>query len=585
MAHLGARAFDEISGEIVQTTSFSLRNSHIKGYAGTYCRLIKPTSEQGKSQLFLSGERRFITQQDYFTKIPGSPVAYWVAPQVFELMDKERLNDFFVSAGRFKSCNDERYLRFWWEPTSCNINWHCYCKGGDGRKYVGNELRLLNWTRDSQDYYKTNGGVGNRKYWESEGITWATITTSTPSFRIKPETYFWSSSAPTIFKNKELSIRAVLAYLNSKPAEYLLGIFNPTASLTVADVLKLPYRKEWENPHCIELCGVNEKNCRMDWNSFEISNGFTTHPLVRHVGSIEIAYEQWKSECNERFEIQKKNEEEINKYFIDIFGLGDELIPEVVDTDITVRKADLQREIKSFISYAIGCIFGRYSLDTPGLVYAGNTWNDRDYSTFIPDSDNCIPITDEQYFEDDIVGCFVEFVRAVYGTDMLETNLSFIANVLGNKGNSSREVIRNYFLNDFIKDHNKIYQKHPIYWLFDSGKQNGFKALVYMHRWNADTIGNLRVEYLHCIQRVYEKEIARMQDIIDNSRDNREISQATKRREKLIKQLKEARDYDAKIAHAALSRVEIDLDDGVKVNYEKVQKGPDGKSLGILAKI
>ena len=296
-------------------------------------------------------------------------------------------------------------------------------------------------------------------------------------------------------------------------------------------------------------------------------------------------YKAWEEECETRFQQLKANEEELNRIFIEIYGLQDELTPEVEDKDITVRRANLQREIRSLLSYSVGCMFGRYSLDMEGLAYAGGEWDTSKYTTFIPDPDNCIPITDEPYFEDDIVGRFVEFVRVVYGADTLEENLTFVANALGTKGTSSREMIRNYFLNGFYADHVKIYQKRPIYWLFDSGKQNGFKALVYMHRWNADTIGNVRVEYLHKMQKVYEIEIERMQDIMENSRDNREISQATKRKEKLVKQLKEARDYDAKIAHAALSRVDIDLDDGVKVNYEKVQKGPDGKSLGILAKI
>ena len=260
------------------------------------------------------------------------------------------------------------------------------------------------------------------------------------------------------------------------------------------------------------------------------------------------------------------------------------MTPEVEDKDVTVRKADLQRDIKSLLSYAVGCMFGRYSLDTEGIAYAGGEWNNSKYDTFIPDADNCIPITDEEYFEDDIVGLFCAWLKKVYGEDTLEENLDFIANALGNKGKTSREVIRNYFLTDFIKDHIKTYQKRPIYWLFDSGKQNGFKALVYMHRWNADTIGNVRVEYLHRIQRVYEKEITRMQEIIDNSHDNKEISNATKRKEKLQKQIKETKDYDAKIAHLALARIDIDLDDGVKVNYEKVQTA-DGKKMQILAKI
>ena len=317
---------------------------------------------------------------------------------------------------------------------------------------------------------------------------------------------------------------------------------------------------------------------------------------------ISDKYEQWKAECEQRFLKLKENEEELNRIFIDIYGLNDELTPDVADKDITVHRVydskddvpesmkgsnyvrTLHDEIVSLVSYAVGCMFGRYSLDVDGLAYAGGEWNGSKYKTFIPDADNCIPITDEEYFEDDIVGLFCAWLKKVYGEDTLEENLDFIANALGNKGKTSHEVIRNYFLTDFIKDHIKTYQKRPIYWLFDSGKQNGFKALVYMHRWNADTIGNVRVEYLHRIQRVYEKEITRMQEIIDNSHDNKEISNATKRKEKLQKQIKETKDYDAKIAHLALSRIDIDLDDGVKVNYEKVQTA-DGKKMQILAKI
>lgn len=301
-------------------------------------------------------------------------------------------------------------------------------------------------------------------------------------------------------------------------------------------------------------------------------------------GRLSWHYDNWEQECEDRFNQLKANEEELNRIFIDIYGLQDELTPEVEENDVTVRKADLQREIKSLISYEVGCMLGRYSLDIEGLAYAGGEWDNSKYSSFVPDADNCLPITDEEYFEDDIVGRFVKFIETVYGKDTLEDNLDFIAKALGNKGNTSREVIRNYFLNDFIKDHIKIYQKRPIYWMFDSGKQNGFKAICYMHRWNEDTIGNMRVEYLHRTQKIYESELLRMQEIIDNSSDNKEISAATKRKEKLQKQLKESKDYDAMVAHLALSRIGIDLDDGVKVNYEKVQTAPDGSKLQILTK-
>ena len=318
---------------------------------------------------------------------------------------------------------------------------------------------------------------------------------------------------------------------------------------------------------------------------------------------ISEKYAAWQAECEARFQQLKKNEEELNRIFIDIYGLQDELTPDVADKDVTVHRVFTSRddvpesmkgsnyvrtmrdEIVSLISYAVGCMFGRYSLDVEGLAYAGGEWDESRYKTFLPDEDNCIPVTDEEYFKDDIVGRFVEFVRTVYGSDTLEENLDFVANALAGKGSTSREVIRNYFLNDFIKDHIKTYQKRPIYWMFDSGKQNGFKALVYMHRWNADTTGNVRVEYLHRVQRVYESEIARMQDTIDNSSNAREVSAAQKRKDKLTKQLKESKDYDVKIAHLALSRININLDDGVKLNYERVQTSSDGKRTEVLTRL
>ena len=378
----------------------------------------------------------------------------------------------------------------------------------------------------------------------------------------------------------------LLGLNNTLVVRKLLSTLAPTINFQAGDIANIPVILNISEEEKINVLVIqNIELEQQEWNDFEMLWDFKNSPLICNgINTVSAAFKSWSKECAEHFNQLKANEEELNRIFIDIYGLQDELTPEVEDKDVTVRKADLQRDIKSLISYAVGCMFGRYSLDEDGLAYAGGKWDNGKYDTFIPDEDNCIPITDEEYFEDDIVGLFCAWLKKVYGEDTLEENLDFIANALGNKGKTSREVIRNYFLTDFIKDHIKTYQKRPIYWLFDSGKQNGFKALVYMHRWNADTIGNVRVEYLHRIQRVYEKEITRMQEIIDNSHDNKEISNATKRKEKLQKQIKETKDYDAKIAHLALSRIDIDLDDGVKVNYEKVQTA-DGKKMQILAKI
>ena len=294
----------------------------------------------------------------------------------------------------------------------------------------------------------------------------------------------------------------------------------------------------------------------------------------------------WQEECEQRFQQLKANEEELNRIFIDIYGLQDELTPEVEDKDVTVRRADLTREIKSLLSYAVGCLFGRYSLDVDGLVYAGGEWDDSKYVTLKPVTDNVLPLCDEEYFgENDLVNRIVEFVRVVYGAVTLEENLAFVAKALGTKGNTSREIIRNYFLKDFFADHCKIYQKRPIYWMFDSGKKNGFKALVYLHRWDADTTGRVYNNYLSPLLRTYAQQIVQENNVISSSNDARTVSTAQKRLDKLKLQQEECEKYEKNIAHLAALRITLDLDDGVKVNYVKAQTAADGKNLNVLAPI
>lgn len=405
----------------------------------------------------------------------------------------------------------------------------------------------------------------------------------------------------------------ILAAFSSKLGYHFLSAINPGVSLKLGEVNNFPIIVENQELGQVDfLSKENVTMCKDDWDAFETSWDFKVHPLVSMSKGLwdatstaaamdyfygylpeascplEICYLLWQGQCKERFEKLKANEEELNRIFIDIYGLQDELTPEVEDKDVTVRKADLQRDIKSLLSYAVGCMFGRYSLDVEGLAYAGGEWDSSKYQSYIPDADNVIPITDEEYLDDDIVSRLCAWLKVVYGADTLEANLDYIAKALGNKGSTSREIIRNYFLNDFFKDHCQTYSvtgsgKRPIYWLFDSGKQNGFKALVYLHRYTPDTIGNLRIDYLHKMQRVYESEINRMQDMMDHSGNAREVAAASKRKDKLAKQLKECREYDEKISHLALSRIELDLDDGVKVNYRKLQTAQDGKFYEVLA--
>lgn len=436
------------------------------------------------------------------------------------------------------------------------------------------------------------------------GLTWSKLGSGTFSIRYFPEGFICESIGCCLF-SKSVDLKLILALLNTKVAAKLLEIINPSMGRQPGYIGAVPYvMRSAEEDIVIELTGQNIELSTIDWDSFETSWDFQHHPLaplarerqereafqfqstrMEKVGRIAWHYGKWEQECENRFSHLKANEEELNRIFIDIYGLQDELSPEVEDKDVTVRKADLQRDIKSLLSYAVGCMFGRYSLDVEGLTYAGGDWDESKYKTFLPDMDGIIPITDEEYLEDDIVTRLCSWMSAVYGKETLEDNLDFIAKALGGRGDSSREIIRNYFLKDFFKEHCKIYQKRPIYWLFDSGKQNGFKALIYLHRYTPDTIGNLRVDYLHKMQRVYESEIGRMQDMIDHSTNSREVAVSTKRKEKLQKQLKECREYDEMIGHLALSRIELDLDDGVKVNYEKIQTASDGKKYPVLAKI
>lgn len=531
-------------------------------------------------------------EQSNFSKIPGYPIAYWVSEKGFLAFSNSKVVDHYVVRNGISTGNNEKYLRLWHEVSAAKDYWKPCNKGGSYRKWYGNNEYYVYWKDDGHEIKTTldekgriKARLGGVEYSFSKGIEMSRITSGSLSFRISNGGFVYESSTNDIYQvNNEYPLIWLLGYCNSKVVDYFLNLMNPTINIMPEDIRKLPCEK-MESNFLNDMVNANIDNSKKDWDSYETSWDFKKHPLICYEeDKVSVAFEMWSKECDERFNLLKVNEEELNRIFIDIYGLQDELTPEVEDKDVTVSKADLQRDIKSLISYAVGCMFGRYSLDEDGLAYAGGEWDNSKYDTFIPDEDNCIPITDEEYFEDDIVGLFCAWLKKVYGEDTLEENLDFIANALGNKGKTSREVIKNYFLTDFIKDHIKTYQKRPIYWLFDSGKQNGFKALVYMHRWNADTIGNVRVEYLHRIQRVYEKEITRMQEIIDNSHDNKEISNATKRKEKLQKQIKETKDYDAKIAHLALSRIDIDLDDGVKVNYEKVQTA-DGKKMQILAKI
>ena len=600
MAHLGTRAFEEISGEVVQTTSFVLRKKVVNSYRGTYCRLVNMETQSNKEESFFCVKNRYVTNQRDYAKVPGAPVAYWISDKMRDAFaNNDKLYDYSISPSQNITGNNSKYVRKFWEMPKYKIggqnDWIFYCKGGGFRRWWGNLEDVVDWTPKARKIYQFGDGshasqIIKKEYWYKKGITWGLITSTLPSFRVMPQGATYDKGGSTIIVDSQVYY-FVLALLNSKVYLKIAAMLNPTLNFQVKDVRSTPLvitsKKQIDS-----LVKSNIDISRQEWDAFETSWNFKKHPLICNCSrTVEDAYEFWAKQCEERFNLLKANEEELNSIFIDAYGLKDELTSEVEDKEITVRKADLQRDIKSLLSYAVGCMFGRYSLDEEGLIYASGEWNNIKYKTFLPYDNNCITITDEEYFSGDIVARFIEFVRIVYGADTLEENLDFIAKALGNKGDTSREIIRNYFLKDFYADHLKVYQKRPIYWLFDSGKQNGFKALIYMHRYDADTVGRVRTDYLHKAQKYVETAMQSAQYTIDNATSASEKSKATKAVTKYTKQLAEMKIYDEAIAHVANQRIEIDLDDGVKVNYAKfqgvevAQEGKKALKVDLLAKI
>ena len=583
MAHLGARAFEEIGGEVVQTTTFIFNNAYVKDYNSTFKRLVDYNSQDSKENAYLNESNLYHSTATNFSKIPGSPIAYWVNNSLLNAFNNEKLYDFSISPSQNITGNNEKFTKLWWELGSKHINqkddYIFYAKGGGYRKWYGNLETVVNWSPEARKIYQYGDGkhasqIIKRENWYKKGITWGLITSSIPSFRVMPEGATFDKGGSTIIVKNEI-YNFIIAFLNSKVFIYISSILNPTINLQVKDVRNMPILLKEQNI-VEDYAKMNIFSAKSDYNSFETSWDFKVHPLVKNqTSTIKEAYALWTKECEDRFNTLKSNEEELNRIFIEIYGLQDELTPEVEDKDVTVRKADLTRDIKSFISYAVGCMFGRYSLDTEGLAYAGGEWEASKYKTYIPDKDDIIPITDEEYFEDDIVTRFIEFVRVVYGAETLEENLQFIAEALGGSGNA-REIIRNYFLDGFYKDHCDTYQvtgskKRPIYWLFESGKNNGFKALVYIHRYSKDLIARMRTGYVHELQSRYRTQISLLKEQIDNSKSQSEKVKLEKEHKKIKEQLTELSKYEEKVHHYADMMVEMDLDDGVRANYAKFE--------------
>lgn len=611
LLHLGRGVFGADFG----TTAFVLRNSHFEGYVSTFRKLYERQgsvdSNDKKIELFVSGYGRYEIDQQKFMNVPGYCIAYSASEELLNAFYVGKRIDTFADPKQgLATADNNRFLRLWYEVDTSRIafecktheeaesngkKWYPYNKGGGYKKWYGNNEYLINWENDGNELRNFKKSViRSPQYYFNKCLSWCKVTISGFSMRYIPEGFLFDVAGCSLFIN-EADMYYVLGFCNSIVNAKILSIISPTVNYEVGHIASLPVLFVKDKSRIEALVKENISLCKQEWDSYEQSWDFEVHPFVKYANELDNdclvseCFSRWELEAYDRFEQVKQNEVELNREFIDIYGLKDDLEENVSDEEMSIRKADILKDVQSFISYAVGCMFGRYSLSESGLTYAGGQWDSLKYDGYKPDEDNIIPITDEEYLPDDIVERFVDIVRNIFGERQLEENLEYIAESLGYKG-MSRESIRDYFVSSFANKHATEYSvngsgKRPIYWLFDSGKQNGFKALIYMHRYNADTIGNLRVDYLHRMERIYESEINRMQDTIDNSSDAREVTAATKRKEKLQKQLKECQEYDEKIGHLALSRISIDLDDGVKANYEKVQTANDGKKYQVLAKI
>jgi len=585
LLHFGRGIFGADFG----TVSFVIKKTRCINYVAPYMRLFDKSSAvdslETKEKWFFDRKGLCYIRQEDFERIAGTPIAYWVSHNMLKAFDDNKSLGMVAEPrqGLITGDND-RFLREWYEVEAFKLNqkWFVYNKGGEYRKWYGNNDLVVNWENDGQEITTLiNPATGrqksrpqNIKYYFREGFTWTTLSIGAFSARYMPEGQIFDAKGSSCFASTSEMVKALLGLINSSVSSEFFKILSPTVDYSAGSIAKLPVSPScFSDPRITEIVDECIEISKQDWDSFETSWDFVYHPMLpvyaddeNYSYSVEAFYHAWEERCERRFYQLRENEEALNRLFNEIYELQDEIIPVVEEKDVTVRKADLNRDIKSLISFAVGCMFGRYNLWHAGLAYAGGKWDPSTYDRFPADKDNIIPICDDEYFVDDIVGRFVRFIEVAYGKNTLEENLRFIADALGGKG-SSREVIRSYFINDFYADHLKVYQKRPIYWLFDSGKKNGFKCLIYMHRYQSDTIARIRTDYVHEQQSRYRTAIADLEQRINGA--------STSERVKLSKQLAtlqaqavEIRVYEEKIHHLADQMIKIDLDDGVKHNYE-----------------
>lgn len=599
LIHIGAGAFEGIVGEVVQSVAFSIRKTRNVTYKASF---VKMTEAKWKQYLpgFDNNLHKYYASIENIRKIPNGILCYWLGGiAIDKYYEGKRLDSFADPRVGMATGENDLFVRLWQEVEFDKVGlgfsnvqetegrtekWFPYNKGGECRRWYGNRTHLVDWYNNGQninafkqgrlargEIEKKNSECWNRDYYFMESISWSKVSSGRFAVRYYERGFIFDVAGCSIL-GLGVNLYYVMGALNSELRNAYIESLSPTLNFETGAIKAFPliidkkYEKEVE-----QLVKRSIQLEKEDWDAFEGSWDYVKHPLIRNTHSIEATYRLWKEECNLRYCDLKKTEERLNEIFINIYGLNEELRSEIKVQDITLQKADLQRSIKNLISYAVGCMFGRYSLDVGGLVYAGGKWDVAKYRTFPADRDNIIPICDDEYFEDDIVGRFIKFVEIVYGEETLVENLKFIADALGGRGNP-KDVIRNYFLNDFFTDHCATYSvtgsgKRPIYWLFDSGKKNSFKCLIYMHRYQSDTIARIRTDYVHEQQSRYRTAITNLEQQINGASTSDRVK-LNKQLAKLKDQETELKSYEEKIHHLADQMIHIDLDDGVKHNYE-----------------
>ncbi|MEH7163488.1 BREX-1 system adenine-specific DNA-methyltransferase PglX [Priestia megaterium] len=601
MLHLGPRTFEEIGGEVVQSTSYIIRNLIHNKYIAKYYRLTQYLTPSLKREAFLNNRDIFLTKQEKFHSILGKPISYWVSDKLFKIFNNfSNLEELAVPRQGMATGNNNLYLKHWYEPKFASIGfgfddseeakkskqkWFPYNKGGSFRKWYGNQMLVVNWANNGFEIKKEKGSViRNESYYFREGVTWSAIS-STFGLRFSPKGFLFDMKGPVCFPLEESNLYFILGALNSKPTSEFLKILSPTLDFTQGSLRKVPFIHT-VNPKLKEIVEIitidNLKISKIDWDSFEVSWDFKQHPFLIYRGQankLGECFTNWKDHAEKQFHQLQQNEEELNKIFIDLYGLQEELTSEVPGEEVTVRRADRVRDAKAFLSYCVGLMMGRYSLDVEGLAYAGGEWAASKYQAFQPDQDGILPLTDTAYFEDDIMARLQELLILIFGEENLAENLRWLAESLTMKNNETpNERLRRYFFDEFYADHCKTYQKRPIYWMAESGNKKGFRALFYLHRYTPETLASMRFSYVQNLQEKLCQEQKRLeQDLI-----NPDLTVAMKKRyEKQLNTIRaqqdELIDFDKKLAELANQRIVLDLDDGVVLNYEKFKS--------ILAKI